>query len=103
MNIILLLAFLIVLIGILPILIWGPGGCCMPGMMGYGWWFMPLIPLIFLVLIVLGAYYIIMELFRQGRSKSKDGGRALEILKERYARGEITREEYLKMKEELES
>ncbi|NHV98324.1 MAG: hypothetical protein HA496_01605 [Thaumarchaeota archaeon] len=40
---------------------------------------------------------------RRALSESRGEGRALEILKERYARGEITREQYLKMKEELES
>ena len=35
--------------------------------------------------------------------KKEGGGKALEILKERYARGEITREEYLRMKKDLES
>jgi putative membrane protein len=105
-DLILLLAVLIVLIGILPVLMWGLGIGYMPGMMGmmwYGWWFMPLISIMFLVLIALGAYYLITELAGQGRSEPRDRGRALEILKERYARGEITREEYMKMREELEA
>jgi putative membrane protein len=105
-DLILLLVVLGVLIVILPVLMWGIGGgymLGMMGMMGYGWWFMPLILIVFLVLIVLGAYYLITELAGQGGSESKGEGRALEILKERYARGEITREQYLKMKEELES
>jgi len=105
-DLILLLAFLIVLVGILPVFMWGLWGGYMPGMMGmmgYGWWFMPLIPIVFLVLIALGAYYLITELAGQDRSESRDRGRAFEILKERYARGEITREQFLKMKEELES
>jgi len=75
----------------------------MMGMMGYSWGFTPLIGILFLVLIVLGAYYLITALAWQPRSESKDSGRALEILKERYARGEISREQYLKVKEELES
>ena len=70
------------------------------GYEGYGWGFMPLIPLAFLVLLVLGVYYLLKELTR---TEPSQGERALELLKERYARGEITREEYLKMKEELES
>ncbi|MBE0517223.1 MAG: SHOCT domain-containing protein [Methanophagales archaeon] len=80
---------------------WGGGFMHgMGGMMGYGGWFMPLIPLAFLVLLVLGVYYLFKELTRTEPSR---GERALELLKERYAKGEITREEYVKMKEELES
>ena len=37
------------------------------------------------------------------RSASNRGGRALEILKERYAKGEITKEQFLTMKRELEA
>jgi len=40
---------------------------------------------------------------RSGWGNSETPGRnALDILKERYARGEISREEYLRMKEDLE-
>jgi len=89
-----------------PLLFWGFGGSYagpygMMGMMGYGWGFMWLVPLVFLVLIALGVYYLVTAYGRTGRPASSR--RALEILRERYARGEITREEYLKMKEELEA
>jgi putative membrane protein len=100
-----LLVVVAVLILILPVLMWGLWvGSSMHGMMGYGWGFMPLIPFAFLVLLVLGAYYILKEFTSSERAAApSQGERALEILKERYARGEITREEYLKMKAELES
>jgi putative membrane protein len=72
------------------------------GMMGYGYgsnWIAAIIQtilfVIFLGLIVFGAYYLISG----GRPKSGDS--SLEILKERYAKGEITREEYDRMKREL--
>jgi putative membrane protein len=70
--------------------------------MGFGWGFMFIIPLAFLVLIVLGAYYLIPELTRKNRSIYTQCERPLEILKERYAKSEITREQYLKMKKEIE-
>jgi len=105
-DFILLVVVFLVLIVLLPMLMmWGMwGGGFMHGMMGYGgygygWWFMPLIPFAFLVLLALGVYY----LFREFRKEPSHEEKALEILKERYAKGEITREEYVKMKEELES
>jgi uncharacterized membrane protein len=49
----------------------------------------------------LGAYYLITQSSRTGRFNL--GGRAVEILRERYAKGKITREQFLKMKKELES
>ena len=33
---------------------------------------------------------------------SRNGGRAVEILKERYAKGEITKEIYLEMRKDIE-
>jgi putative membrane protein len=101
-----LIVVLVVLIVVLPVLVWGMWGLwCgyMPRMMGFGWGFMFLIPLAFLVIIALGAYYLITEFMKTGRSPPGHSERALEMLKERYAKGEITREQYLKMKEDLES
>ncbi|NIM44515.1 MAG: SHOCT domain-containing protein, partial [Nitrososphaeria archaeon] len=53
--------------------------------------------------IAIGAYYLVAGSAGTGRSASDRGGRALEILRERYAKGEVTREQFLKMKRELES
>jgi len=98
-----ILVAIVILIAILPMLTWGSWGGYMGGMMGmmgYGWSFMLLIPLAFLALIALGAYYLITG---TGRRVWRSDSRALEMLKERYAKGEITREQYLRMREELES
>ena len=105
-DLIWLFVVFVVLIVVLPMLMWGLWGGSMHGMggmMGYGWGFTPLIPLAFLVLLALGLYYLIKEFTGPDRAVLNHDERALEVLKERYARGEITREEYLRMKEELES
>jgi len=102
-DLIWLFMFLVISVSILPVLMWGLGGGYMSGMMGmmgYGWGSMALIPMAFLVLIALGAYYLITGSSRIDRSNR--GRRAVEILGERYAKGEITREQFLKMKKELE-
>jgi len=51
--------------------------------------------------LIVAAIYFIISLFRgtKNRNKEKD---AIEILKERYARGEISEEEYLERKKRLE-
>ncbi|SDF42607.1 SHOCT domain-containing protein [Sporolituus thermophilus] len=79
-------------------------------MMGYGFggplgWlgmgFGLIIHLAFAALIVMAAVWMFKAVFRDGQQANKST-RAVEILKERYARGEITNEEYQRMKKELE-
>lgn len=82
------------------------GGMMGPWMMGGGQWgYNPggaiigaLLPLAFLAIIVVGAYYLLA-----GRVRPSEPRRAtpVEILKERYAKGEITHEDFLRMKEQL--
>lgn len=82
----------------------------MPWMMGWsGFGFSPLwwLPmLLFWALIIGGIALLVAWLFRQGRPIEAGPGpgveRALDILKERYARGEITREQYEQMRHDLE-
>jgi len=78
-------------------------------MMGWGsrmqWGYNPMVsivaafvPIALLVLIGVGAYCLLA-----GRTREADVRRAtpVEILKERYAKGEITHEDFLRMKEQL--
>ena len=70
---------------------------------GYGWNFFGMVHmLLWWVLIILGIVVLAKWIF--GGSKSGDretGGRALEVLKERYARGEIDREEFDQKKRDI--
>lgn len=77
---------------------WGHMGDC-----GWGWYGMGIGMLLFWVLLIAA----IVLLFRSssgfggaGRSREKS---ALDLLKERYARSEIEREEFLQKKRDLES
>lgn len=106
--IIILIIVLVVLLG--PFMFMGTmmgpgmmGGWHMgQGMMGYGYGFnwiaavlQTILFVVFLGLIVFGIYYFIGG----GRLKSSDS--SLDILKERYAKGEINKEDYDRMKKEL--
>ncbi len=73
----------------------GGGGWGMGWGMGFGWLFWLLI-----IGLVIWGIKAISE--NRGRNESRPSGdRALEILKERYARGEIDRDEYEARKRDL--
>lgn len=86
---------------------WQGGGWGMmgPGMMGgFGWgWFMPIFMILFWVLVI----WAVVALVRGGsQTSSSDSGSsrpdsALEVLKRRYARGEIDKAEYEEKKRDL--
>jgi len=65
---------------------WGGGGLWM-----LIWWALIIVGIVFLV------RWIIQQSSRIGRDKS-----ALDILKERYARGEISKEEFEQRKQDIE-
>ncbi len=68
------------------------------GMMG-GWWFW-IIGLIVVVVIIAVLIYLLNKEDRDKGMKSESKS-AEKLLDERYARGEITREEYEEMKKEI--
>lgn len=76
-----------------------------PGMMG-GWgmgWFGPIFMIAFWGLVIIALVLLIRWLVQGSRRGSHDNGssKALEILKERYARGEIEREEFEQKKQHI--
>ena len=64
--------------------------------MEFGWLFI----VIFSIFIVLGVIHLV-NLISTGRGRETHGESPLHILKRRYAKGEITREEFEKMKDEI--
>ncbi len=81
---------------------WGMG----PGMMGWGnmGWFGPIFMVIFWVLLIVLIVLLIRWLLSAGHAGNRDhvgGESALEILKKRYARGEIDKEEFEAKKKDL--
>ena len=72
-------------------------------MMGFGMGFGMLFMGIFWIALIVGAVWLASALFQTGRGPDISGGTRTprEILDQRYARGEITREQYELMKRDL--
>lgn len=77
-----------------------------PGMMGwgYGGWVMGIINIIFWVVVIIGIFYLIKYLSfasKQSGQQTKGTDSALDILRERFAKGDINKEEFEEKKKIL--
>ncbi len=81
-----------------------------PGMMvAYGFWWWPVLMLVFWAAIIVGVVSLIGRVFAtttgtpgaSSASRQLPGDSALEILRERYAKGEITKEQFDQMRSDL--
>jgi len=75
-------------------MMWGPGGS--------GMWIGTLLSFFFFLLIIVGIGFFIWWLVTiQTRSQKPTGSSALEILNKRYAKGDISKEEFEEIKKSL--
>jgi len=67
---------------------------------GMGFGFQWMLMILFLILIILGIVYLVKAI-AGGTKKGEKEETALDILKKRYAKGEINKEEFERMKDDL--
>jgi putative membrane protein len=68
-----------------------------------GWWFGPVFMIVFWVLLILAVVVVVKWVMSQGSRGSgpPETESALEILKKRYARGEINKQEFEETRRDL--
>jgi len=72
------------------------------GMMNGGWFGGGIFMLLFWGVVIVGGFYLVRMLMNQSKTAARTSDNtAMEILKQRYARGEISHEEFEKMKANL--
>ena len=67
--------------------------------MGFGWHW--IIAVLFWGLVIWGAIVLMRSVTRTGRPIARGSDSALDVLKTRYARGELKRAEYERMRKEM--
>jgi putative membrane protein len=85
-------------------MMWGYGNGPASMMMGWGGWMAPfgmIIWLLILGLIVAGIVWLFRTLTRQSSENVGRRSSALDVLEDRYARGEINRDEYLEKRHDI--
>lgn len=86
------------------IMMWGWPNM-MGGFFGGGMsWAGIILNFIFFILIIIGIILLIVWLVKRAShpgTEGKTGSKAIEVLKERYARGEITKDQYESIKKDL--
>jgi len=68
----------------------------------YNWWEMPMMWFIWLPVLIISVVLLVRLLDKTSTDKGKSAESPLDILKKRYANGELTTEEYEKRKKILE-
>lgn len=81
----------------------GPFSGMMGGWSGWAWPFMGIIPLLFLALVIAAVVLLVRYATGAGGNTAPTERRSpgLDALAERYARGEINRDEYLQKKSDI--
>ena len=67
----------------------------------YMWWLMPLFHVLGFIIFIAVVSLVVRGIFGGGKICPKDSETPLDILKKRYAKGEITREEFHRMKDDI--
>ncbi|SFG77022.1 putative membrane protein [Desulfotomaculum arcticum] len=72
------------------------------GLSGLGWGLSMLLSMLLPVVVLVGIIYLVLTVWDRGRRNAMAGGpEPVALLQRRYAKGEITKEEYQRVKEEL--
>ena len=106
---IIVLVFALSLYGIKAAAQMGPGYGRGPGTMGWGYgigWLWPIMMVVFWIAIIVGIIFLIRWLVVSTRTATRGAGfddTPLEIIKRRYARGEINKEEFEEKRRDLAS
>lgn len=96
-----IVAVLIVLLTVFGLISgWQSGGWGMMGGFSW-WWFMPIFMILFWGLVIWGIVALVRGPSGSRGSNSSTADSALEVLKRRYARGEINKEEYEEKKKDI--